>query len=105
TLHALSALAVFSERGLTRILLLCLAVTGLAVLATLIAAVLKLAGLASPGWLTIVAGVSVIVFVQLVGLGLVCLLLLLNGRRSPVAPPSPAAADLVAVIEPFGTAP
>jgi hypothetical protein len=99
TIHGLSAIAVFSEPVLTRIIAICLAVIVAAASATVVAVSLKLAGLASPGWLTTVAGILVVAFVQAVGLCLVCLILLLNGRRTATSVPYNTAASFVQRID------
>jgi polyisoprenyl-phosphate glycosyltransferase len=99
TVHGLSAIAVFSEPVLTRIIAICLAVIVAAAGATVVAISLKLAGLASPGWLTTVAGILVVAFVQAVGLCLVCLILLLHGRRTATSVPYNTAVSFVQRVD------
>jgi hypothetical protein len=103
TIHGLSAISVFSEAVLTRIIAVCVAVIIAGAGATVIAASLKLAGLASPGWLTTVAGILVVAFVQVVGLCLVCLVLLLNGRRAVTSVPYNTAASFIQRIDHVGS--
>lgn len=83
TLHGIRAVAVFDDAVLTRmgVVCACAALLGVVVFAT--AAVLKLIGEATPGWLTFVTGFLILVFLQTAVLSLVALIL--NGLtyRSP----------------------
>ena len=83
TLHGIRAVAVFDDAVLTRMGVVCVsaAVLGAAIFAT--AAILKLIGEATPGWLTFVTGFLILVFLQTAVLSLVALIL--NGLtyRSP----------------------
>jgi hypothetical protein len=83
-LHGMRAVIVYSDAVLTRMTMLFGLIAAAAVSAIGIAAVLKLAGLATPGWLTIVTGVSLVLFFQT---GLVTLVaLLLAGMAQGASP-------------------
>jgi glycosyltransferase involved in cell wall biosynthesis len=61
--HGLRAMAVFVERVLTRIILAALALLLLCIVASAFAIVLKFIGMATPGWVTTVVGVSLVILV------------------------------------------
>src|SRR5262249_46734373 len=61
--HGLSAVAVFMQRVLTRIILATLGLAIICVFAALIAIALKLIGAATPGWVTTVVGIMLVVLV------------------------------------------
>jgi hypothetical protein len=79
--HGLSSVAVFSERTFTRILLLSAMVFALSGLAAAVAIVLKLIGLATPGWATTVSGIVMIILVQTAAVSLGGLFIVLNNKR------------------------
>jgi glycosyltransferase involved in cell wall biosynthesis len=79
--HGLSSIAVFSERTFTRILVFCAGVFVLSALAAVIAVLMKLFGMATPGWTTTVAGILMIVLVQNAAVALGGLFVVLNNKR------------------------
>lgn len=79
--HGLSSIAVFSERTFTRILVFCAMIFGLSALGTVAAMLLKLSGMATPGWTTTVAGILMIVLVQNAAVALGGLFVVLNNKR------------------------
>lgn len=99
--HGMSAVAVFSERTFTRLLVFAAGVFGLATLATVVAMLLKLLDLASPGWLTTVAGVLMIVLVQSASVALSGLFVVLNNKRDVTLLPHRATADLIGGVTDF----
>lgn len=82
-LHGVRAVAVFDDAVLTRMAVVCAgsAVTGAAVFAA--AVLLKLIGQATPGWLTLVTGFLIMVFLQTGVLTLVTLIMNGLSFRSP----------------------
>jgi polyisoprenyl-phosphate glycosyltransferase len=78
-LHGFSAIAVFTDRVLTRLTLAAVAAIALAGTASLVAIAVKLLGLASPGWLTSVIGSSLAVTFMACVLCLIGLLMTLTG--------------------------
>lgn len=79
--HGLSSVAVFSERTFTRILLLAAMIFAVSGLAAVVAVILKVMGLATPGWATTVAGIVMIVLVQTAAVSLGGLFIVLNNKR------------------------
>ncbi|CBS91595.1 glycosyltransferase [Azospirillum lipoferum] len=79
--HGLSSIAVFSERTFTRILLFSAAIFALSGLAAVIAVLLKMLGMATPGWTTTVAGIVMVVLVQNAAVSLGGLFVVLNNKR------------------------
>ena len=99
--HGLSAMAVFMERLLTRVIL---AAAGLAVLglaASLIAIAFKIAGLATPGWMTTVVGTSLVVIVMTGALALIGLIGGLAGSVAVTTPPAAGHRQFIAEILPL----
>lgn len=94
--HGLSAIAVFSERIFTRILVMCAGIFMAAVLAVLAALALKAAGLATPGWTTSVASMMIIVILQNAAVALGGLFIVMNNKHDLAVVPSRVAADLIA---------
>jgi hypothetical protein len=83
-----SAVAVFAERALMRIILGALAVLGVAAVASLTAVALKVVGMATPGWVTTVLSASVIILISVAILCLVGLFLSILGGVHTVPAPS-----------------
>jgi hypothetical protein len=81
--HGLSAVAVFMQRVLTRVMLATLGLAIFCIVAACIAIVLKLIGAATPGWMTTVVG---IMFVVLILTGAVCLVGLFISMTSVTNP-------------------
>ena len=100
-IHGLSSIAVFSERTFTRILVLSstlfLAIGGAATLAIL----LKLAGMATPGWVTSVIGLLLMVLMQNVAVALGGLVVVLNNKRDFTILPWKIAPTFIAGITHF----
>lgn len=94
--HGLSAIAVFSERIFTRILVMCAGIFLVAVLAVLTALTLKAAGLATPGWTTSVASMMIIVILQNAAVALGGLFIVMNNKHDLAIVPSRVAVDLIA---------
>ncbi len=97
--HGMSAVGVFVERAFTRVLL----TVGLLAVALLVgfgvALLLKLFGLATPGWVTTIAVALVLILVQAAMIAL-CGLLMVFGQAANVAlPPAAVARSLVARVD------
>jgi len=75
TLHGLRSVMVFAETVLVRITLFCAAAAAIILSAMLAMVVLKLTGLAIPGWFSTVSGILLLLLFQV---GLVTLLVLLS---------------------------
>jgi hypothetical protein len=99
-LHGFGAIAVFTDRVLTRLILSALTAVALSGAASLIAVGLKLLGRASPGWLTSVIGVSIVVTSMAGGLCLIGLFLTLSGGILFVPAPIDAYQSFVAEVTP-----
>lgn len=63
-LHGFRSLMVFAEDVLVRVGLFCGATTALAMLGIFIAVVLKIIGLSTPGWFSVIIGVFIVVMMQ-----------------------------------------
>ncbi len=100
--HGLRSIAVFGETVLTRIVIAAfwLATLGALVLLTVFA--MKLPGIASPGWATTVAGVTLVIVVQIAMTGLLGLFVILCGQRSGPSDPLATAQAMIERIEKFG---
>lgn len=103
--HGLSSVAVFSERAFTRILLFSAGVFAFAAVATVVAVILKLGGMATPGWATTVAGILMIVLVQNAAMALGGLFIVLNSNRDMAKLPSDMADIFVAETVTIATGP
>jgi polyisoprenyl-phosphate glycosyltransferase len=77
--HAFSAIAVFADRVLTRLTLAAVAAVVLTSIASFLAIAMKIAGLASPGWMTSVIATSLVVTLIACMLGVIGLLTSLSG--------------------------
>jgi len=99
-LHGLRAVMVFKDAVLTRLCMLCALMAGFSVLSIGTAVGLKLAGLATPGWVTTVTGFSLSLFLQ-TGL-LTLIMLVMNGLGRPDSPTAVLAnaLDHIAGIDP-----
>jgi len=79
-LHGFRAFMVFAEDVLVRVGLICTSMLGLVVLLALVSIGLKIAGLATPGWLSLVLGTLGVLFLQFGALALMALMnLMLTG--------------------------
>ena len=86
--HGLSAISVFSEAMLTRILLFFVLATGTGALAILIAVALRLfTDVAAPGWATSIVGSVAIICLQALLLTTMAAFLVLSNRSAIVLPP------------------
>lgn len=94
--HGMSAIAVFSERIFTRVLVFCAGIFAAAFLAALTALVLKAAGLATPGWTTSVAGLMIMVVLQVAAVAMGGLFTVMNNKHDLALLPARVAADLIA---------
>ena len=97
-LHGIRAAAVFDDAVLTRTGAACAGAAVSVIAVFLVGAALKIAGHATPGWLTFVTGFMILVFLQTALLSLVALMLSALGARSP-AELEAAAASLIAETE------
>ena len=93
--HGLSAIAVFSERIFTRILVMCAGIFTAAVLAVVVAVGLKAAGMATPGWTTSVASMMIIVILQNAAVAMGGLFIVMNNKHDLTLQPMRVAADLI----------
>ena len=85
--HGLRAMAVFVEYALTRIILGALALLLLCAVASAVAIFQKFIGMATPGWVTTVVGVSLVILVATVILCFVSLSINIAGGGQSIAPP------------------
>jgi hypothetical protein len=102
--HGLRSIAVFGEAVLTRIVIAAFWLAALGALVLLIVFIMKLGGMASPGWTTTVAGVVIGVVVQTVVVSLLGLLLIMRGRRAETQDPEALAKAMIRRIDRFGPA-
>ena len=100
-LHGIRAVAVFDDAVLTRMGAACAGAAVSGVLVFLVGLALKIAGQTPPGWLTLVTGFLVLVFLQTAVLSLVALIMNALGYRSP-ADLEAAAASLILETETAG---
>lgn len=86
TLHGFRSLMVFAEDVLVRVGLVCGLLTVLCIAAVFIAVLLKIAGIASQGWLSMVLGVFLLVMVQ-IGLMLLTTIMLTGVMKGVLSVP------------------
>lgn len=79
-IHGVSAVAVYGERAFTRIIIFSAMVFGLSVIAMIVAVMLKFIGMATPGWVTSIAGIVIILLVQNAAVALGGLLVVLKNN-------------------------
>jgi hypothetical protein len=103
--HGLRAMAVFVEHVLTRIILGALALLSLCILASAIAIVQKFIGMATPGWVTTVVGLSLVILVTTVVLCFVSLAISIVVGAQPIAPPLAAFRAQIDRVTPIGPKP
>ena len=96
------AVSTFLESVLTRIILGASGLVAVSVFASVVAIALKLVGMATPGWMTTVIGVSLILMVGVAILSFVglALTILVGSQTAPV--PSANYASFIARISKFG---
>jgi polyisoprenyl-phosphate glycosyltransferase len=100
-IFGLSAVAVFVERALTRIIAGALALVALAALASTAAIVLKVIGMATPGWVTTVLGTSVVILIGTAILCFVGLFLSIISGAHTIPAPSAVYRSFIARISDF----
>jgi hypothetical protein len=96
------AVSTFLESVLTRIILGALGLVAVSVLASVVAISLKLVGMATPGWMTTVIGVSLILMVGVAILSFVGLALTILVGSQTVRAPSANYRSFIARISKFG---
>jgi hypothetical protein len=85
TLHGLRSIMVFSETVLVRITLFCALFAGVIIATMVLMVVIKLMGLAIPGWFSIVGGILILLLVQVAIMSLVVLLSAGTLKANPTA--------------------
>jgi hypothetical protein len=94
--HGLSAISVFSEAMLTRILLFFVLAIGVGAVATLTVIALRLfTGLATPGWTTSVVGSVAVISLQALLLTMMSAFLVLSNRSTILPTPNQHAEDFI----------
>jgi polyisoprenyl-phosphate glycosyltransferase len=94
--HGLSAIAVFSEVMLTRLLLFLVLATSTGALVTLIVVALRLfTNVAAPGWATSVIGTIAIICLQTLLLVMMAAFIVLSNRSTIALPPILHAKDFI----------
>lgn len=96
-LHGFKALMVFAEDVLVRVGIACTAIASLALTGAAIAIFLKLIGLSTPGWFSLVLGIFMLIFLQTGALALMTLMLT-GMMRSGTAVTGQTYRDLVADV-------
>jgi polyisoprenyl-phosphate glycosyltransferase len=102
TSHGLRSIAVFGETVLTRIVIAAFLLAAVGALILAIVFAMKLLGIASPGWTTTVAGITLIVVAQIAMTGLLGLFVILRGQRPDPLDALRAAQGLIDRIDRFG---
>ena len=103
--HGLRSIAVFGETVLTRIVIAAVWLAGLGALALLIVFVMKIVGVASPGWTTTAAGVVIGLVLQTAVASLLGLFVIMRGQRIDAGAPQALAAAMIDRIDRFGSLP
>jgi hypothetical protein len=98
----ISAVAVFLEHVLTRMILGAALLVGVVALASLTAIIFKISGMATPGWLTTILGTSVVILLGAAILCLVGLLLSIIGGAHTVPAPRANYRGFIARITDLG---
>jgi hypothetical protein len=101
--HGIAGLAVLLDQVMARLLIAASAIVTAAVAAFIVALALKMFGLATPGWLTVVAGSTVNLFVTTILLLLLGLILGIYQRLAVVNNPAETFTRFVEVILPGST--
>ncbi len=86
-LHGFKALMIFAEDVLVRVGIACAAIAGLSFVGAILAIVLKLVGMSTPGWFSIALGIFVLIFLQTGALALMTLMLTGVMRRGSIVTP------------------
>ncbi len=98
-LHGFKSLMVFAEDVLVRVGIFCTAVAALAGVGTCLAILLKLIGLSSPGWFSVIIGVLLLIMFQTGMLALT--MLLLTGVMKGVLSAPPDYRSVIAGIQTY----
>jgi hypothetical protein len=98
-IHGLSAVGVFSERAFTRTLIAAGGVVALMLLGLLVGLLLKLLGLATPGWVTTLATALVVVVIQSATVAMTGLFVVFGNAANVVRAPAATAQILVEHID------
>jgi len=85
--HGLRAMAVFIENLLTRIIFGALALLLFCIIASVIAVIQKFIGIATPGWMTTVVGVSLVILMATIILCFISLAVSIAGGAQSIPPP------------------
>ena len=101
--HGLRSIAVFGDTVLTRIVIAAVWLAGLGALALLIVFVMKIVGVASPGWTTTAAGVVIGLVLQTAVASLLGLFVIMRGQRIDAGAPQALAAAMIDRIDRFGS--
>lgn len=96
------AVAVFIERALTRVIVAAAGLVCLCILASLVATGFKLIGMASPGWVTTVIGISLILMVGVGILSFIGLVLRIVAGSHTIPAPSALYQSFIAGVAEFG---
>lgn len=99
-LHGFSAIAVFADRVLTRLAMGAAAIVAFVTIASFVAIVMKIAGLASPGWATSVIATSLVLMLLACMLALIGLMMTLTGGVLFLPQPIAAYRSFIAAIVP-----
>jgi polyisoprenyl-phosphate glycosyltransferase len=98
-LHGMRAVMVFGDAVVTRMAVVCAVMAGITSVSIVMALLLKLIGMATPGWVTSVTGFSLSLFLQTGILALITLLMNGAGRLEAPAALAARARDTVESIE------
>jgi polyisoprenyl-phosphate glycosyltransferase len=98
-LHGMRAIMVFGDAVVTRMAVVCALMAGLTGVSITGAMLLKLAGMATPGWVTSVTGFSLLLFLQTGILALITLLMNGNNRLNDPVALAKRARDTIETIE------
>ena len=96
------AVSAFLERALTRMILGAMALVVLCIVASVIAMIFKLIGMATPGWVTIVIGISLILMVGVAILSFIGLALSILAGSHTIPAPSSLYRSFIIRISKFG---
>jgi polyisoprenyl-phosphate glycosyltransferase len=96
------AVAAFLESALTRMILAASSLVGICLVASVIATVFKLVGLATPGWVTTVIGTSLILMLGVAILSFVGLALTILAGTHTIPTPGTLFQSFIAQVAEFG---
>jgi glycosyltransferase involved in cell wall biosynthesis len=102
--HGLRSIAVFGERVLTRIVIAAVWLAGLGAVTLLTVFLMKLFGVASPGWATTVASLVLGLVVQIAVAGLLGLFVIMRSQRTDQPAPLDSTRTQIQRIDSFGPA-